>query len=275
MRNIFNFIIFLLVCFFAYHFFNHSSENRVLRIGTECDYPPNNWEEDIKTKSNVPLSNFEGRYAEGYDIQIAKLVAKSMRAKLEVKKISWQDLIPALKNGEIDAIFSGMLDTSERKKDIAFSEVYDIQDSKTYGIMVRKDSNYANAKTLNDFIGASFVAQKDSNLDRAISQVKGAIHLPPVLKVQEFFDMLQNGKADAKILDLESASTYLRMFPDFVIIKFPEEESFKFDYNGVCAGVRKDDTKLLREINDALRDIPRRDRQKIMDQIISETGGSF
>ena len=272
----FIFILFLLTLIFIFVSSKLKSGEKVeFRIGTELDYPPNNWEEEFGTDSNVPLANIEGRYAEGYDIQIAKLVAKSMGAKLVVKKIAWQDLINALNRREIDAIFSGMLDTSGRKKIIAFSDVYDVQDSKIYGVMVRKDSKYANAKSLNDFVGASFVAQKDSNLDRAITQVKGAIHLPPVLKAQDFFDKLRNREADATILDLESARTYERIYPGFITIKFPEGEGFQFDYNGICAGVRKNETKLLNEINDALKDISKKERQKIMDQTFSRNWGNF
>ena len=272
----FIFILFLLTLIFIFVSSKLKLGEKVeFRIGTELDYPPNNWEEEFGTDSNVPLANIEGRYAEGYDIQIAKLVAKSMGAKLVVKKIAWQDLINALNRREIDAIFSGMLDTSGRKKIIAFSDVYDVQDSKIYGVMVRKDSKYANAKSLNDFVGASFVAQKDSNLDRAITQVKGAIHLPPVLKAQDFFDKLRNREADATILDLESARTYERIYPGFITIKFPEGEGFQFDYNGICAGVRKNETKLLNEINDALKDISKKERQKIMDQTFSRNWGNF
>ncbi|MBQ6113495.1 MAG: transporter substrate-binding domain-containing protein, partial [Synergistaceae bacterium] len=89
------------------------TSKQVLRIGVECDYAPNNWEEKEPTDFNVPLSNFSGLYAEGYDIQMAKLVADKLNFNLEVKKIAWENLIPALQNGEIDAIFSGMLDTEE------------------------------------------------------------------------------------------------------------------------------------------------------------------
>ena len=83
-----------------------ATEARVFRIGTECDLPPNNWAENIPTDSNVPLENEDDLYADGYDIQIANLVAKSMGAELEVFKLSWHDLVPALNDHEIDAIFS-------------------------------------------------------------------------------------------------------------------------------------------------------------------------
>ena len=279
MKKIFLITIFFLVCFFIFTSLYHSSnqtsnETRIFRIGTECNYPPNNWQEKEATDSNIPIINQEGFYAEGYDIQIAKLVAESIGAKLEVKKFSWNDLIPALNRNEIDAIFSGMLDTSARKKVIAFSDVYDIQDSE-YGIIVHKDGKYVDAKTLKDFIGASILAQKDTHADRAITQIRGAIHLPPATKVNELFDKLRKKEADAIILDLDSAKTYERVYPGFVMVKLSEGEGFKFDFTGICAGVRKNDTKLVQEINDALKGISKRDRQRIMDQTISRVWDNF
>ena len=270
------FIILLvsLLCVYFYFEIHHRAHVRVFRVAVECDYPPHNWEESRQTESNVQISNVEGRYAEGYDIQIAKLVAESMGATLEVKKIPWQELADALNKREVDAIFSGMLDTSARRKVMSFSDVYDVQTS-VYGVMVRKNGKYSNAGRLSDFIGASFVAQKDSNLDRAIAQIKGAIHLPPVVHVSEVFDKLIQGEADATVLDLDSAGTYARVYPGFMMIRFEEGEGFKFDFTGVCAGVRKGDTKLLEEINKALKGITKHDRQRIMDQAISRNWGNI
>ncbi|MBR2209162.1 MAG: transporter substrate-binding domain-containing protein [Synergistaceae bacterium] len=261
-------IAFVFILAFVYAGFHFaSSRTRIFRVGTECDLT-NSWEEEQPTDTNVPLANKEGFYVEGYDIQIAKIVAKSIGAKLEVKKLPYQELIPALNRREIDAIFSGMLDTSARKKVIAFSDVYDIQDSE-YGIVVHKNGKYVDAKTLKDFIGATFIAQKDTNFDRAIAQIRGAIHLPSVTQIKEVFDKLQNNEADATVLDLDSAHTYERVYPNFTTIKFSAGEGFKFDYTGICAGVRRNDTKLIKEINDALSGLSKHDRQKIMDKSIA------
>ena len=181
-----------------------------------------------------------------------------------------QELVDVLNRGEVDAVFSGMLDTSARRKLIDFSDVYDVQ-TPSYGVLVRKNEKYANAESLSDFVGATFVAQKDSNLDRAIAQIKGAIHLQPVVHVSEIFEKLINGEADATVLDLDSAETYRRVYPSFKIIKFDEGKGFHFDFTGICAGVRKNDKKLLEEINAALKSISKRDRQRIMDQTISRS----
>ena len=151
----------VVVCTFLFAYFGGGKEKKhyqfVLRIGVECDYEPNNWEEKSPTTSNVPLANHEGYYAEGYDIQIAKLVAEKIGADLEVKKIPWNSLITSLQKGEIDAIFSGMLDTKERRRTIAFSETYELNETE-YAVIVNTSTPYVMAEKMTDFkIGRAHV----------------------------------------------------------------------------------------------------------------------
>ena len=268
MKNFFLIAVLLLgISIYAGIRFNDSN-GRLLRVGTECDYAPHNWEEDHPTDSNVPLVNKEGSYAEGYDIQIAKIVAKSIGTKLEVKKIAWDDLIPALTRREIDVIFSGMLDSHARRQVIAFSDIYEVNKIE-YGVLVRKDGPFANAKKMTDFQGARFVGQEDTNLDRGIYQLPGTVRLPAVKTTQEMFTKLLNDEVDGIIIGSEKIDLSVKANPELVGITFPPERTFIFDYTGICAGLRKSDTKLQQEINDALSDLSQRDRQKIMDRTIA------
>lgn len=52
-----------------------TNESNEFRVGMECAYAPNNWQESEATDSNVPVENVAGAYAEGYDVQIAKAIA--------------------------------------------------------------------------------------------------------------------------------------------------------------------------------------------------------
>jgi len=247
---------------------------RVLRIGSECDYPPNNWEEDRQTDSNIPISNREGRFAEGYDIQIAKIVADEMGAKLEVYKLDWNQLIPALNKKEIDAIFSSMLDTNDRKKYIAFSDVYEDRLTE-YNAVVNRGGKFSNAAKITDFNGAVFVGQHGTNTDSAIDQLPGASRIQPVDSVVEMLEKLKNKEVDGIILENEIFNAYQQSYPNMMSIKFPKGEGFNFGYTGVCAGVRKDDERLLNEINKTLKNLSRRDRQRIMDRSIAREWDNF
>ena len=262
-------VILILCAVLTYRFyFYHSSEPRVLRIGVECDYPPNNWEEQRESDSNVPLVNKPGSYAEGYDVQIAKYVAKEIHATLEVKKLAWDDLLKAINDGEIDAVFSGMLDTAKRKETAIFSTPYDVEKTE-YTVIINTASKYAGARTLNDFSGAKFVAQKNTNLDDAIGHIPGVIHMTPVNSVQEMLNAVINGEADGSVINLDTGRSYEAAHKNLKIIRFNDSNNLLQDFNGICAGVHKGDTKLLKEINDAIKKLSKHDKQLIMDQVIS------
>ena len=265
-------LLVLVVCTFIFAYFGGGKKEKhtqfILRIGVECDYEPNNWEEKSPTDSNVPLANHEGYYAEGYDIQIAKLVAEKIGAALEVNKIPWNSLISSLQKGEIDAIFSGMLDTQERRRSIAFTETYELNETE-YAVIVNTSTPYVMAEKLTDFKGAKFTAQRGTNLYAAISQLPGAIALPAVATVADMLVAVTSGKADASILNLDTARSYELTYKNLKVIRFPEDKGFKLGFSGICAGLRKNDSALIYRINEALNTISKSERRKIMDKTVS------
>ena len=58
--------------------------NGQLRVGMECAYAPNNWQESEASDTNVPIENVPGAYAEGYDVQWARIIADYLGLELEV-----------------------------------------------------------------------------------------------------------------------------------------------------------------------------------------------
>ncbi len=229
------------------------------RVGMEAAYAPNNWQEDKATDTNVPIENVPGAYAEGYDVQMAKLIANDIGADLVIVKLAWSGLIEALNQGQIDAIIAGMADTAERKEAINFSAPYHITE---YGIMLNQDSSFANAKTIHDFSGASILGQKDTKLDEVIDQMDGVNHLPPVDSVPNMLSRLKEGTCDAIVINIENSAGYLASNPNFKVIQFAKGEGFDLGFVGACVGLRKDDTALLDQVNTALAKIdqPTRDQ---------------
>ncbi|MBQ3455102.1 MAG: transporter substrate-binding domain-containing protein, partial [Synergistaceae bacterium] len=239
------------------------SAPKILRIGVECDYAPNNWEENNPSDYSVPLSNHQGYYADGYDIQIAKIVADNMKCTLEVKKLAWDHLIPALLRGEIDAIFSGMLDNKERRRMINFSDTYEVSETE-YAVIVNTSTKYVMASKLTDFKGAKFTGQKSTNLYSAISQIPGAIALPAVDTVTEMLEAVTSGRADASVINLDTGRSYEVVHKNLKVIRFPKGRGFNVGFSGICAGVRKNDKELLQKINEAIDSIKKSERRSIM-----------
>lgn len=240
----------------------------LLIVGVECDYVPNSWEESMPSAHNHPIANIQGSYAEGYDIQIAKLVASKLDYDLEVRKIAWNDLLPSLNNGDIDAIFSSMLDTEERRKIAAFSEPYEVNKIE-YGIIIDSLSPYITAKTLSDFSGAKIIGEKGTRLDEVIDQIPNVTHFKPSNTVPGMIDAVLDGHVDGAVIDIDTGHFYELMNKNLTLIKFSENEGFKLGFHGVCAGVRKKDKELLHKINVALYGIDHSERKRIMDSVSS------
>ena len=90
--------------------------NGQLRVGMECAYAPNNWQESEASETNVPIENVPGAYAEGYDVQIARIIADQLGLELVVVKMDWDGLIEALNQGQIDAIIPRRLQRRQRPR---------------------------------------------------------------------------------------------------------------------------------------------------------------
>jgi len=65
----------------------------------------------------------EGEYR-GLDAEMAHGLAAALGKKLVFVELKWEDLIPALRDGRIDIIMSGMSITAERLRVVAFSDPY-------------------------------------------------------------------------------------------------------------------------------------------------------
>ena len=207
-----------------------TNESNEFRVGMECAYAPNNWQESEATDLNVPVENVAGTYAEGYDVQIAKAIAEGLGKELVIVKLSWDGLIDALNQGQIDAIIAGMMDTAERRESINFSEPYR---ETTYGLMVLADSPYLNATSIQDF----------------------SEHLSPVGSVPDMISRLQQGTCDAIVINVENAQGYLASNPNFRLVTFDEGSGFTLPAKGSCVGLRKSDNELLDQINTILSGI--------------------
>jgi polar amino acid transport system substrate-binding protein len=60
----------------------------------------------------------------GYEVDLAKALAKNMGVKLKLVEMPFSDLLAALKTGKIDAVMSGMTMTPERNLEVLFAGPY-------------------------------------------------------------------------------------------------------------------------------------------------------
>ena len=83
----------------------------VVRIATPLDVPPFG-------------SQNEKREAEGFDVELAGMVAKALGVKLEMQQVTGANRIPFLITNKVDIVISVMGLTPERAKQIMFTSPY-------------------------------------------------------------------------------------------------------------------------------------------------------
>src|SRR5699024_3107 len=149
---------------------SEEEESDVLRVGMEVNYAPFNYSQVNDENGAVEVVNSKNEFANGYDVQIAKLIADKLGKKLEINKVEWDGLTPALKSGKINAIIAGMNPTEERKKEIDFTQNYYTSD---LVIVLKKDSKYNDAQSLEDFKGAKITGQLNTFHYTVIDQIEG------------------------------------------------------------------------------------------------------
>ena len=62
---------------------------------------PFNWTQDDDSNGAVKIDG-TNQYANGYDVQIAKKIAKDLGKEPLIVKTKWEGLVPALTSGKID-----------------------------------------------------------------------------------------------------------------------------------------------------------------------------
>ena len=181
----------------------------VLTVGLECDYAPFNWTETKANDFTYPIKG-ASEFADGYDIQMARYLAATMNYRLEIVKLDWDSLIPALDTGTVNAVIAGMTDTAERRQSIDFSNEYYVSE---LVLIVKKDSKYASATSLNDFSGAKIVSQTSTVTDDVIEDWKTQFNVTHLNALDTFATCamaVQNGTADAMTAELPVANAIVR-----------------------------------------------------------------
>ena len=247
----------------SFGFANRAQADEYLRIGMEAAYAPFNWTQDDDKNGAVKIEG-TNQYANGYDVQIAKQVAKALGKKPLVVKTSWNGLIPALTSGKLDMIIAGMSPTAERKKEIAFSNSYYTSEPV---VLVNKDGSYANAKTLKDFKGAKITSQQGVYLYNLISQLTGAKQETAMGDFAQMRQALESGVIDGYISERPEALTAESANSKFKMIQFKKGFEVNEEDATIAIGMRKND-KRLEQVNAAITKISAKDQVALMDKMI-------
>ena len=243
-----------------------ASDKKVLKVGMECAYAPYNWSQNSADGGAVKIAG-SNEYAYGYDVMMAKKLADSMGAELEIQKIEWDGLAPAVVSGKIDAAIAGMSITSERKQSVDFTKPYYYANVVA---LVRKDT--AKATSVEELRGATATSQLNTIWYDQIDQVPEVNKLPAIDNVPGMIVALTSGKCNLIVTDIPTAKAAAFANPELTVLQFPEDKGFKTSKEDVEIGIAiKKGNKELKDAMDAvLGKMTPADFDKMMDEAIQK-----
>ena len=235
-------------------------------VGMECAYAPYNWTTAQSSSTTNPIDGTNS-FADGYDVQIAKIIAENLGVDLVIKAIEWDGLIPALEKGEIDMIIAGMSPTDERKLSIDFSDTY--FDSNLV-MVVKKDGAYAAADDIQDFSGAKITGQLNTFHYTVIDQINGVNKHTALADFAALMSSLQSGEIDGYVCEKPGAISAVAANDDFAYVEFADGNGFECDpaESSISVGIRKD-SSLTAAINEILATLTTADKEAMMDAAIA------
>ncbi len=174
----------------------------------------------------------------GFEVDIARALAKELGVRAKFHQNDWSNLIPSLERGDFDLILNGLEDTPARRSRLRLSRPYFV-----YGetLAVRKGSSL---RTLDDLTG-----HRIGTLNQTVAQDLLQTHRADIALYegqQEPYMDLVHGRVDGVLLDHVIADRYGCSLPELYCV--PQDLA----RGSYVIGLRPGDTELADRVDAAL-----------------------
>ena len=235
----------------------------------ECGYAPYNWTQSDDSNGAVPIKDSKD-YAYGYDVMMAKKIADELGHDLEIVKLDWDSLVPAVQSGTVDCVIAGQSITSERLEMVDFSDPYYYASIIT---LVKNDGQYADAKGISDLAGATCTSQLGTIwYDVCLPQIQDANIQPAQESAPAMLVALESGRTDVVVTDMPTGMAAVVAYPDFKLLDFAgsgDDYEVSDEEINIGISVQKGNTELLEGINSVLATMTTDDYDAMMNEAIS------
>lgn len=246
-----------------------AEETKTLRVAMECSHAPYNWTQPTDENGAVPIADSK-EYAYGYDVMMAKHICEELGWDLEIVKLDWDALVPAVVSDTVDCAIAGQPITSERMQYVDFTTPYYYASVIT---LTKADSAYRYAKGVADLAGAKCSSQFSTvGYDTCLPQIPDADILPAQESVSKMLEALDADKCDLVVTDLPTGMAACVAYPDFMLLDFSgSEDDFEVSDEELSIGIslRKGNTELLEALGGVLEKMTVEDYEEMMSEAIS------
>ena len=246
-----------------------AADKKILKVAMECGYAPYNWTQPDDSNGAVQISG-SSDYAYGYDVMMAKKIADELGYDLEIVKLDWDSLVPAVQSGQVDCVIAGQSITKERQQMVDFTDPYYYASIIT---LVKEDGDYKDAASVADLKGATVTSQQNTIwYDSCLPQIPDANILPAQESAPAMLVALEAGKCDAVVTDMPTGKAACVAYPDFKLLDFTGTDGeFEVSDEDINIGIslKKGNDELKDAINGVLSEMTEDDFNDMMDEAIS------
>lgn len=208
-----------------------------LRVGLEAGYMPF----EMRDKKGDII---------GFDVDLARLMAKYMGVKLTLVNTQWDGIIPALLTNKFDLLMGGMTVTPERNLKVNFCDPY-VLIGQTVLMNKKHEGKITSQKQLND-PQFTIATKLGTTGDIAARKYLGKAKQKQFESEADAAQEVRAGRADAFVYDLPFNAIYTLQNPDKLVhLKEP------FTQEALAWAVRKGDVDTLNWMNHFLAQIKR------------------
>ena len=271
MRRMFSLVLALIVCLAMIPATAEETsgvEDGVLTVAMECAYAPYNWTQPDDSNGAVPIRD-TNEYANGYDVMMAKKLCEANGWELEIVRLDWDSLIPAVQSGLVDAVIAGQSMTAERAEMVDFAGPY------LYASIVclaKQGTPQAEAKGISELSGYCTSQMGTIWYELCLPQVKDAQIQSPAESAPAMLMALESGMVDFVCTDMPTAQGALIAYPDLTLLDFTgTDDNFEVSDEEVNIGisVRKGNTALVDALNAVLSTMTADDFNDLMAEAIA------
>ena len=211
-------------------------DRKTLRVGLEPMYMPF----ELNSKSGQII---------GFDVDMAKRMAKAMDVKLELVSTSWDGIIPALLTKKFDIIMSGMTVTQGRNLKVNFANPY-IVVGQTILINKKHAGKVNSYKDLND-PQYTVTSKLGTTGEQAVKRMIPKATYRSFETEQEGVMEVVNGRADAFVYDSPYCAVANAQKSEGKLVFLDEP----FTYEPLGWAVRKGDYDFVNWLNNFLNQV--------------------
>ena len=210
-----------------------------LVVGVNADFAPFEFHAMINGKDTVA----------GFDMDLAKEIAKDMGVELELKELSFDALLTTLQSGQIDVIISGMSATEERRKTVDFSDVY----YRGIQTLLTTKGNLSKFNSFNDLKDKKIGLQLSSLQDKLMTSLIPDGKFTKIESMNTLFLSLKSNQIEGIVTTKIVCQMAIAANPEFVIAEKVVIDDSSLNSPGVAVALRKNSPALQKQLNSTVK----------------------